>query len=449
MTEPTWQFELVALCLTPDGAAVWLHDSAAGPTLPQTTVSAAGWWALEAGALAVAAALSALLATPATPLRVVQQTLDEEAKTGCIIYEVEPEGPAGRRLWPLADGRPPASAPEAWAFVTEIGRELAAAAIPAARPPWQRRGWHTQAHAWLRAQAVAAGHTVTAIQTRRSWALGCVLAATTADGQTLYMKAPVTTALFANEAAVVAALARYLPDYVLTPLAIDRARRWLLLPSVGSMAYEALNEQTAPALRVAAVERHARAQIAALEHVPALLAAGCTDRRWETFDRQIRALCRADLARFGVTAEEQAQLAALESDLLARSAALAAGPIPCTLLHGDLHFGNLAYDGERFMAIDWTDAAIAFPFFDMLLIFWASDPARQVAARDAYLACWAAFAPADRLLTLWELARPLFFAYHIVSYHAILEALEPSAHGDLADTLEALIDELLKLQIAT
>lgn len=449
MNEAQWQFELLALCVSDDGSAVWLSDAADGPALPQATQTGNGWWVFEAGAPVVIDALTACLAAPLVPLRIVQMTLDDEQKRGTIVYEVEALQTPGGRRWPLAAGRPPAVAAPHWALVTEIGAELAHAGVPPARVPWARRGWHAAAEAWLRAQAAAAGHVLTGVQSRRSWALGRVLTATTDAGATLYMKAPVATALFANEALAVAALAQLFPAYVPTPLAIDAERRWLLLPSAGQMAYEVLNDSTTPALRIGALQQHARVQVAAIAHVPALLAAGCTDRRWDVFRRHIVELCAADLTPFGVDAAQQAQLRALEHLLLARLDVLAAGPIPCSLLHGDLHFGNLAYQDGRFRAIDWTDAAVAFPWFDALLIHWARDPAQRIAARDAYLACWGDFATPDALLQLWEIATPLFFVYHAVSYRAILQALELGAHGDLGETLLELIADLLALDLAS
>ena len=38
--------------------------------------------------------------------------------------------------------------------------------------------------------------------------------------------------------------------------------------------------------------------------------------------------------------------------------------IPDTLSHGDLHPGNVAYDGREVRLFDWTDGCVTHPFLD-------------------------------------------------------------------------------------
>ena len=68
-----------------------------------------------------------------------------------------------------------------------------------------------------------------------------------------------------------------------------------------------------------------------------------------------------------------------------------------TLVHGDLHPGNVArLDGEL-AYFDWTDACVAHPFFDLHSLQWQKDEATRAALLDAYLGAWEGVASPERL----------------------------------------------------
>jgi aminoglycoside phosphotransferase (APT) family kinase protein len=86
---------------------------------------------------------------------------------------------------------------------------------------------------------------------------------------------------------------------------------------------------------------------------------------------------------------------------------LASYAVPHTLVHGDLHLGNVARCAGSYLFFDWTDACVAHPFFDTISIFQAKDPNVLARLRNSYLGVWAAYEPIERLLEAWTLAKPL------------------------------------------
>ena len=91
-------------------------------------------------------------------------------------------------------------------------------------------------------------------------------------------------------------------------------------------------------------------------------------------------------------------------------AELARYAVPSTLVHGDLHLGNVARLAGRYLFFDWTDGCVAHPFFDTISIFQtkqARDPGVQARLRDSYLGVWAGYESIERLREAWTLAKPL------------------------------------------
>ncbi|MBI1880332.1 MAG: phosphotransferase [Chloroflexi bacterium] len=54
--------------------------------------------------------------------------------------------------------------------------------------------------------------------------------------------------------------------------------------------------------------------------------------------------------------------------LKARCDQLAGYSVPQTLVHGDLHTGNVALVEGKLLFFDWTDACVTHPFFDVMLM---------------------------------------------------------------------------------
>jgi hypothetical protein len=103
--------------------------------------------------------------------------------------------------------------------------------------PWEAPDWDRSVHAWISEQldGLALRQTGPTEARPRPWSI--VLSVPTSGG-TCYFKTTAPT--MANDAALTHALAREAPQLVLTPLAVDLDRRWMLLPDGGARLRDVL-----------------------------------------------------------------------------------------------------------------------------------------------------------------------------------------------------------------
>jgi hypothetical protein len=312
--------------------------------------------------------------------------------------------------------------------------EAATDAVPPQRNPWAREGWFAAAAAWMAGACAACGRPLVGpVLQVQSWSISSVLRAPTATGD-VYLKA--VPPLFALEPRITHALAARHPRHVPPVLAADLARRWTLLGDAGA----SLRRVSDPAVWERVLRCYADVQRAWGDEAEALRALGCPDRRLPALASELEALAEALDARPegpGTSALDEvppataARLRAALPRLRALCAELVAAGPAATLVHGDLHGGNVAWrDGEP-VFFDWTDACLAHPFVDMATL-WSDDPAAPLAPhyprlRDAYLEAWTDGTPAPRLRAAFEQALTLGAFFQAVSYHRIVRSLEPAA----------------------
>ncbi|KUN09731.1 phosphotransferase [Streptomyces yokosukanensis] len=258
-----------------------------------------------------------------------------------------------------------------------------------AATPWERESWRDAALDWVAERLAARGLRMGAeLRVRlRPWS---VLVRVPVQGRdAVWFKANPPGSAF--EGPLTAALARWVPEHVLEPLAVDAERAWVLLPDGGELFRTALAR--APVEPVAwedLLRRYARLQRAVTAHrheieqlgVPAARTLGLP----ETFDGL--------LARNTVLgAEDRARLERLRPRLAQWCAELASIGVEDTLDHADLHDGQLFRPAPgRFTFFDWGDAAVSHPFCSLRI------PAEKALARygpqvldrllDAYLDPW-------------------------------------------------------------
>jgi aminoglycoside phosphotransferase (APT) family kinase protein len=125
--------------------------------------------------------------------------------------------------------------------------------------------------------------------------------------------------------------------------------------------------------------------------------------------------------------------------------------IPDTLVHGDLHAGNIGLRGSGPVFFDWTDACMAHPFLDLVTFLDESDVldaatnARE-RLRSAYLDEWRGVATADALARCTELAETIGMLHQAVSYQHMVPSLEEPTRsamgGGIAYWVERLLDRL-------
>ena len=177
-----------------------------------------------------------------------------------------------------------------------------------------------------------------------------------------------------------------------------------------------------------------------------LLAAGCHDRRLDVLERQLDDLIADPRAIAQLGPEEVAELNGRAPELKEACRRLAACGLPETLVHGDLHPGNVARQDGELVYFDWTDACVAHPLFDLHTLQWERDEEDRSALLDAYLAVWDGIVPPDRLREAAALAAVVTPLHHAVSYQHIVAGLEPTSKLELDATHRFLREALGKLR---
>jgi len=312
------------------------------------------------------------------------------------------------------------------------------------RAPWEAPGWQMQAEAWITTEMANLGEPVHSIQPLRKWCISVVERVET-NTRPVIFKATLDLPLFVNEGCVMMGLAQLYPDHIPAPLAIDIQRNWMLMEDLGQpIGRDAPLEKKADLFSVMA-----RIQIDSSRRIDSLIQMGCIDRRIPWLQAHLDGLLVDVVTLSLLTQTEREDLRGELPRLKSLLAELDALPIPPSLIHGDLHTGNVALQDEKIQIFDWTDAAISHPFFDLDVIFSAEDSSEREALAAVYLSAWERLFPASLVRHAFEIARVVYGLYHAVSYQYILNNLAEidraeinSAHYFLRQVLKelALID---------
>ncbi|WP_405682720.1 phosphotransferase [Streptomyces sp. NBC_00057] len=262
---------------------------------------------------------------------------------------------------------------------------------PDAVTPWEQEAWREEALGWVERGLAAHGLRETGQRKvrLRPWS---VLVRLPVEGrEAVWFKANPPASAF--EAGLTEALARWVPEYVLKPLAVDAGRGWSLLPDGGALFRNVLDSTRGtadPRAWEEPLRQYAGMQRALVPYAEEIELLGVPNARTtalpEIFDRVVD----------GNTALEPTDLKALR-ELRPRLAEwceeLAGAGIADTLDHSDLHDGQLfASTPGRFTFFDWGDAAVTHPFCSFLVPARAArerfGPEVLPRLRDAYLEPW-------------------------------------------------------------
>ncbi|HEY3195883.1 MAG TPA: phosphotransferase [Candidatus Dormibacteraeota bacterium] len=217
------------------------------------------------------------------------------------------------------------------------------------------------------------------------------------------------------------------PDRVTEVLAVDEARRWLLLGDAGIAVGERGNPPEAWLEALPAYAELQKGEAAyALDHIRhsvpdlrmAALPAG-----YERLLRTELPLARDDVKRLRDYAPRFAELCA----------ALAALGIQESVQHDDLHMANLYSDGGQLRVVDWGDSSIAHPFFSLVVTFQFLEEVNHLAPddpwfrrlRDTYLEPWG-----SGLQETFEIAIRVGWFAHAIAWTRQRDALPPEARPD-------------------
>ncbi|WP_225823650.1 phosphotransferase [Streptomyces naphthomycinicus] len=255
--------------------------------------------------------------------------------------------------------------------------------------PWERESWRAAALGWVDGRLAAHGlRPDGALEVRlRPWS---VLVRVPVVGRTaVWFKANPRASAF--EGPLTAALARWVPEHVLRPLAVDATRGWSLLPDGGDLFRAVLARESAgPRDWEALLRQYARMQCALVPHADEIERLGVPAARTldlpEVFDRLLA-------GNHALDGDRRARLEGLRPRLAEWCDELASAGVADTLDHADLHDGQLFRPAPgRFTFFDWGDAAVSHPFCSLRV------PAERALERhgprvlprllDAYLEPW-------------------------------------------------------------
>ncbi|MDF3300292.1 phosphotransferase [Streptomyces tropicalis] len=263
-------------------------------------------------------------------------------------------------------------------------------AYPDAITPWERQEWREAAVQWAERGAVAAGLRPSGGRSVRLRPWSVLVRFGVAGRGAVWFKANPPASSF--EAGLTAALARWVPGHVLTPLAVDADRGWSLLPDGGTLLRDVLAQDGAdPRTWEEPLRQYARMQRELLPRVQDLERLGVPRARTPDLPDVFDGLVAGNDA--ALDEGDRIRLRALRPRLADWCGELATAGVTDSLDHADLHDGQLFHAGAgRYTFFDWGDALVSHPFCSFLV------PARRARARygpevlprlrDAYLEPW-------------------------------------------------------------
>jgi hypothetical protein len=193
--------------------------------------------------------------------------------------------------------------------------------------------------AWLDQRLADAGLTRTGDveeQSVRPWA---TVLRVPASGGPLWLKA--TGPEMAFEAGLYELLVRVAPERVLTPIAVDVARGWILLPDGGPTLGDRLRGRELVEAVAHALPRYAELQRAVAPHVDELLAVGVPDMRPARMPERFEDALEAVRGRVDAKPFE-----ALRPTVAEWCARLGGASVPASVDHNDLHAWNVLGAGD-------------------------------------------------------------------------------------------------------
>ena len=121
------------------------------------------------------------------------------------------------------------------------------------------------------------------------------------------------------------------------------------------------------------------------------------------------------------------------------------GPVPLTLIHEEVHDGNVHLRGGRPVFIDWAEASVSHPFAGMTNTLrmvswragWEPGGSEVLRVRDAYLEPWTRYAPIDELRAIFADGYALGALARAATWERILAPLSPDAREDYPHNVEA------------
>ena len=247
----------------------------------------------------------------------------------------------------------------------------------------------------------------------------------------------------AYEPRLIQALDAWRTPMLLSPLAVDPERSWMLLPDGGARLRDRLNGGAGVDEWLRILPAYATLQRGLAQRVPPLIDLGVPDLRPAAMPGLLARL--VDDPASGLGDQDRGRLRGLLPEYAGWCAMLGDSGVQPSLQHDDLHDGNVfvgapgeaAADGDRIF--DWGDAVVAHPF-GTLLATLRSIASRDAALgradlcrlRDAYLEPWTAEQPRSALNETVQAALRVGAVGRAFAWERALSGVPPEAHGEYA-----------------
>jgi Phosphotransferase enzyme family len=290
--------------------------------------------------------------------------------------------------------------------------------------PWFRAGWLDDVTAWIDASAERTGPLEELH--KRAWS--AMLLVPTVKGAA-YFKA--SAPALAHEAALTEALARWRPDCTVGLIAVEPDRGWMLMRDSGEALRSVLEREPALEQFEPLFVRYAGLQLELVERRDDVLALGVPDRR---------------LPRMTELAEDLPVDLDLVRDLVGT---IESHGLPETLVHEEVHAGNVLVRNGEHVFIDWADSCVGHPIFGIVVALrsiadrFELEPGAPALDRlaDAYLEPWTSIASRTSLRTLLPTAYRLGMLNRALSWNETVRGTEGELHDECAPFVSAWIDE--------
>ncbi|MGC4786771.1 phosphotransferase family protein [Micromonospora sp. DT178] len=294
------------------------------------------------------------------------------------------------------------------------------------RAPYAEPGGPARSLAWATAQLRRLGRPAQTVAQQRTWNLSAVWRLDGPGGTAWLKQVPV---FFRHEAAVLRWLGRAVPGKTSTLLADDGDGRMLIEHVPGEDRYGAPVEE-----RLAMAADFHPVQLRSVPDAAELVAAGVPDLRAHALPTWIR----DRLAGY-----DTSSVASLLAGLEARLDEVRGCGLPETLVHGDLHPGNVRADAGRHVVIDWGDAFVGHPAFDALRLAEGlpADAASPVLSQ--WCARWRVDVPGCEPERAVELLRPVAALRLAAVYAMFLDGIEASERVYHATDVDTYIEQAL------
>jgi Phosphotransferase enzyme family len=303
------------------------------------------------------------------------------------------------------------------------------------RPGWTRRGWLQGVEKWLGEQLGSF-----TLELQRTWSISSVARVRTEEGH-FFFKA--VCPHFHSEPRITSYLAQRFPGQTPDVVAVDETRGWLLLQEFGG---ETLYKRDLESWE-RAIRRFAEIQIQAIAYAEEMLDSGVADRRLDRLVPDLSRMLSQDEMAIGLNEDEIIELRLMQPQLSSWSEELTELGPPATLVHGDLHPNNVNEDDGQFIFFDWTDAAVSYPFVDLVPFhLWDADgvPDRVERLNNAYLEPWQDLVPARNLQRAQALIGPLGQLYHAQSYFLLVLGIEEEVRWQFYDMWPRLLRRVIE-----